>query len=189
MTKDTLSAPLGNVEANYPSSTPTPTIHTPPSGDSSPRPRSRNHSRRSSPSRTNVANDPSKSGDTYILNDRKGSLSEEDLEFGDEEMADRDARSPLHRPGDGRSHTPLLKEEEGRRSYDIPNGHARPLHHTRRTTFRSRSPDRESAAATRKKYTFAAFFLALSLVSFVIQTETAVYIQHELGWNKAYAML
>ncbi|RAL61039.1 hypothetical protein DID88_010135 [Monilinia fructigena] len=43
--------------------------------------------------------------------------------------------------------------------------------------------------ATRKKYTYAAFFLSLSLISFVIQTETAVYIQHQLGWNKAYCML
>ena len=43
--------------------------------------------------------------------------------------------------------------------------------------------------ANRKKYTYAAFFLFLSLVSFVVQTETAVYIQHELGWNKAYCML
>jgi drug/metabolite transporter (DMT)-like permease len=35
----------------------------------------------------------------------------------------------------------------------------------------------------------AGIFLLLSLVSFVIQTETAVYIQHELGWKKAYSML
>jgi hypothetical protein len=47
----------------------------------------------------------------------------------------------------------------------------------------------EGSSAVRKKYTYAAFFLLLSLVSFVIQTETAVYIQHELKWNKAYAML
>jgi len=55
--------------------------------------------------------------------------------------------------------------------------------------MRSRSPDTQAKLATRKKYTYAAFFLGLSLVSFVIQTETAVYIQHELGWNKAYCML
>lgn len=47
----------------------------------------------------------------------------------------------------------------------------------------------EASSAVKKKYTYAAFFLLLSLVSFVIQTETAVYIQKELGWNKAYAML
>jgi len=43
--------------------------------------------------------------------------------------------------------------------------------------------------ATKKKYTLAAVALVLSLISFVIQTETAVYIQSELGWKKAYAML
>ncbi len=42
---------------------------------------------------------------------------------------------------------------------------------------------------TRRKYIYASFFLLVSLVSFVVQTETAVYIQHELGWNKAYCML
>ena len=41
----------------------------------------------------------------------------------------------------------------------------------------------------RRKYIYASFFLVLSLVSFVVQTETAVYIQHELGWNKAYCMM
>lgn len=55
--------------------------------------------------------------------------------------------------------------------------------------MRSRSPDTQAKMATEKKYTYAALFLGLSLVSFVIQTETAVYIQHELGWNKAYCML
>ena len=55
--------------------------------------------------------------------------------------------------------------------------------------MRSRSPDTQARLATRKKYTYAAFFLGLSLISFVVQTETAVYIQHELGWNKAYCML
>lgn len=41
----------------------------------------------------------------------------------------------------------------------------------------------------RRKYIYASFFLILSLVSFVVQTETAVYIQHELKWNKAYCMM
>lgn len=41
----------------------------------------------------------------------------------------------------------------------------------------------------RRKYIYASFFLVLSLVSFVVQTETAVYIQHELKWNKAYCMM
>ena len=101
-----------------------------------------------------------------------------------------DIRPQSHRPTDGRSQVPLLKDERGRPSYDgSANGSARPAFAARRSTFRSRSPDMEGSAAVRKKYTYAAFFLVLSLISFVIQTETAVYIQHELGWNKAYAML
>ena len=40
-----------------------------------------------------------------------------------------------------------------------------------------------------KKYSYAAFFLGLSLVSFVVQTETAGYVKRELGWDKAYCML
>lgn len=63
------------------------------------------------------------------------------------------------------------------------------LDHSRRPSFRSRSPEYDAAQATRKKYMVAAGFLVLSLVSFVIQTETAVYIQHELGWDKPYCML
>jgi hypothetical protein len=51
-----------------------------------------------------------------------------------------------------------------------------------------RSPNR-TLAETKRKYTLAAFFLVLSLISFVVQTETAGYIQKELGWNKAYCML
>lgn len=104
------------------------------------------------------------------------------------------SRPPLHRPADGRSHQPLLHkeddEERGRAGYATsPDLAERPPLFTRRSTMRSRSPDTQAKLATRKKYTYAAFFLGLSLISFVIQTETAVYIQHELGWNKAYCML
>ena len=106
-----------------------------------------------------------------------------------DEEDDMVERPPLHRPTDGRSQLPLLKDERGRPSYDSPHGSARPPFVARRSTFRSRSPDYDAHAATRRKYTYAAFFLLLSLVSFVIQTETAVYIQRDLGWNKAYCML
>lgn len=116
-----------------------------------------------------------------------------DLDSEDEDMI-ANARPSLHRPVDGRSHQPLLGKdgaERGRTGYDnapeAPGGE-RPAF-SRRSTMRSRSPDTQAKLATRKKYTYAAFFLGLSLVSFVIQTETAVYIQHELGWNKAYCML
>lgn len=120
------------------------------------------------------------------LNDLpRPSAFQENFSESDEDMDDR--RPPLHRPSDGRSHQPLLRqdEERGRVGYgdDI-----RPTF-SRRSTMRSRSPDTQAKLATRKKYTYAAFFLGLSLISFTIQTETAVYIQHELGWNKAYCML
>ena len=110
-----------------------------------------------------------------------------DADLDDPMTPDRPA---FHRPTDGKSSTPLLaKEDRGRPSYESPAGSARPPHHSRRSTFRSRSPDYQAAIATRKKYTYAAFFLVFSLISFVIQTETSVYIQHTLKWNKAYCML
>lgn len=105
---------------------------------------------------------------------------------GDEDMS---GRPPLHRPDDGNSQVPLLKDERGRRSYDSPNGSIRPALAVRRSTFRNRSPDLEGAATTRKKYVYAAMFLLVSLVAFTVQTETAVYIQQDLGWDKAYCML
>lgn len=57
--------------------------------------------------------------------------------------------------------------------------------------MRSQSPGRGSHArlAARKKYTYAAMFLVVSLVSFTIQTELAAHIQTDLGWDKAYCML
>ena len=56
--------------------------------------------------------------------------------------------------------------------------------------MRERSP-REVAAenATKKKYTYAAIFLCISLVTFCIQTELSAHIQHDLGWSKAYCMM
>lgn len=102
-------------------------------------------------------------------------------------------RPPMHRPTDGRSQQPLLKDDrEGRPSRSSfgndAEGHSM-LHHTRRPTIRSKSPEYDAAQATRKKYMIASGFLLLSLASFVVQTETAVYIQHELGWDKPYCML
>ncbi|KAI9767751.1 MAG: hypothetical protein M1840_005432 [Geoglossum simile] len=96
--------------------------------------------------------------------------------------------TPSLRPSDGRSHLPLLQDDRGRPSYDSPDDpNRRTL--SRRSQLRSRSPDATAQLATKKKYTYAAFFLGLSLVSFVVQTETAVYVKRELGWNKAYCML
>jgi hypothetical protein len=113
-------------------------------------------------------------------------------EDSDEDFDEMDGRQPaLHRQTDGRSHQPLLHkndEERGRTGHSSPSPPDRPTF-SRRSTMRSRSPDTQAKLATRKKYTYAAFFLGLSLISFVVQTETAVYIQHELHWNKAYCML
>lgn len=59
--------------------------------------------------------------------------------------------------------------------------------------MRSKSPEGSADALakqqTRQKYFIASGFLLLSLASFVVQTETAVYIQHDLGWDKPYCML
>ncbi|KAK0652492.1 putative DUF6 domain protein [Cercophora newfieldiana] len=55
--------------------------------------------------------------------------------------------------------------------------------------MRSRSPGTNARLAARKKYTYAAFFLVASLVSFTVQTELAAYVQNDLGWDKAYCML
>jgi hypothetical protein len=126
---------------------------------------------------------------------RSVSFEEEDSDFEEDIGRMGDRRPPLHRPTDGRSQQPLLHkddEERGRTGHhdsQSPDISARPPLFTRRSTMRSRSPDTQAKLATKKKYTYAAFFLMLSLVSFVVQTETAVYIQSELGWNKAYCML
>ncbi|KAL9025683.1 MAG: hypothetical protein Q9196_005535 [Gyalolechia fulgens] len=114
---------------------------------------------------------------------------EEWMSDHEEEEGTMDTRPSLHRPMDGRSGVPLLKDERGRAVLAEPNGSTRPGFAAQRTTFRNRSPDMEGSTATKRKYMYAAFFLGLSLVAFVIQTETAEYIQNELGWKKPYAML
>lgn len=117
-------------------------------------------------------------------------------------------RSTYLRSNDGRSGTPLLFKPEDKRGRSRYNNsrNASPLltptsstgmrtpHHrstafSRRRSMRSRSPDTAARIAARKKYTYAAFFLVVSLVSFCVQTELAAYVQTELGWNKAYCML
>jgi hypothetical protein len=116
------------------------------------------------------------------------SESGSDIDEDNEQMSG--SRPSMHRPTDRRSQQPLLNGDAlDRPSYDAPNGSARPALAARSSTFRNRDLDAEGKSATRKKYTYAAFFLLLSLVSFTIQTETAVYIQQTLGWQKAYCML
>lgn len=111
-------------------------------------------------------------------------------EDSDDEMWDWDIRP---KPSVGPSAEPLLSEEasgeRGRSSYEGVEVDER-ARERRRHEMRSRSPTIASARAeNRKKYVMAAIFLVLSLISFVVQTETAEYIQLELGWQKAYAML
>lgn len=62
---------------------------------------------------------------------------------------------------------------------------------TSSSRFQTRTPAyvEEARKQTTRKYMIAAFFLVVSLIAFVVQTETAVYIQHELKWNKPYCML
>ncbi|KAL4995100.1 hypothetical protein BDV10DRAFT_196973 [Aspergillus recurvatus] len=103
-------------------------------------------------------------------------------------------RTSMHGSFDGRFNQPLLDgEQQGRMStggFGYGDAEGRPmLHHSRRSTMRSKSPDALAKQQTRQKYFIASGFLLLSLASFVVQTETAVYIQHDLGWDKPYCML
>lgn len=124
----------------------------------------------------------------------------------DEALSDWDAdqdemdnqRAPFHKQTDGRSAEPLLPKQDeergrtGRTGYNgSPDGLTarRPSTFSARSTMRSRSPVVQAGLAAREKYTYAAFFLVVSLIAFTVQTETAEYIQHDLGWNKAYCML
>ncbi|MCJ1446392.1 MAG: hypothetical protein MMC23_006897 [Stictis urceolatum] len=188
MTKDFPQASLLAPEAS-PSTHSSPILPTPPS-ESSGRSNLAPPQRRPSP--LYLSRNASKSATPADWNSHRSKSHAEgafDSDFDSDHEEDMPERPPMHRPTDGRSEVPLLKDERGRTSYDSPNGSARPAFAARRATFRSRSPDFEAQSATKTKYTYAAFFLGLSLVSFVIQTETAVYIQHGLGWNKAYCML
>jgi len=75
-------------------------------------------------------------------------------------------------------------EDEGSDNGLGDSGLMRSTHH-----FHERDPETQAKLETRKKYTYAAITLALSLVSFTVQTETAVYIQHQLKWEKPFCML
>ena len=179
------------------STSPGPTIYTPPSED----PRQNDGlstklaSRGPSPLRSVIFQKTSSSdhrlsvsSETESLQrdwDHEGSISGQE----EDEEGTMNTRPPFHRPTDGRSQVPLLKDERGRSDVSEPNGSARPTFAARRSTFRNKSPDMEGSAATKQKYLYAAFFLLLSLIAFVVQTETASYIQNKLGWQKPYAML
>ena len=131
-----------------------------------------------------------------IREDRQKGEEVEGLSDSEVELSEMESsRPPMHRPTGGLSQMPLLREDKrdddrGRTASPNAQGSQRPTFVARRSTFRSRSPSYvQPEDQTRRKYIYASFFLVLSLVSFVVQTETAVYIQHSLGWKKAYCML
>ncbi|PMB71666.1 putative vacuolar membrane protein [Beauveria bassiana] len=117
----------------------------------------------------------------------------------------------MPRPNQGVYGTPLLSKpenaatdnddaaERGRsnngtlspgRAAAVPALAPRPALSRRSTAMRSRSPRGFAAEqAARKKYTYAFFFLVVSLVAFCMQTELSAHIQHDLGWDKAYCMM
>ncbi|KAJ4351399.1 uncharacterized protein N0V89_006741 [Didymosphaeria variabile] len=95
-----------------------------------------------------------------------------------------DLRPDLDRERDGRSLSPLLGSHKHDDEGTENGGLSRSTH-----TFHERDPASQAHLETRRRYTYAAIFLALSLVSFTVQTETAVYIQHELKWEKPFCML
>lgn len=141
-----------------------------------------------------AAEDPSTSGDVEGRLHQQREEEEEGYGSGSDIWDDHDyhsdmpsdLRPPFNRPTDGKSQQPLLSSDKSHQDYASGQ---RPPMATRRSTFRERDPDLEAKKATRLRYTYAAGFLVLSLISFTIQTETAVYIQHTLKWNKAYCML
>ncbi|KFY03685.1 hypothetical protein O988_01311 [Pseudogymnoascus sp. VKM F-3808] len=152
----------------------------------------------SEPAKSSASSRAASEADIRARENRRGSqpksfeLSPYDHEDESEtdEMGER--RPAYNRHKDGRSGQPLLYKSDDERGRARDSPPITPAHPTfsRRSTMRSRSPaDAQALLETKKKYTYAAFFLGLSLISFVIQTETAVYIQHELGWDKAYCML
>ncbi|PNS20205.1 hypothetical protein CAC42_5655 [Sphaceloma murrayae] len=140
-------------------------------------------------------------GATYASHSRAeeevGGEEEEEEEDDDDDFEAWDEQDPLasEMPSDlrpmlstSRSQQPLLaNNDKSHQGYDSPH---RPLN-TRRSTsrFHERDPETMARNATKKRYMYAGCFLVLSLISFTVQTETAVYIQHTLKWNKAYSML
>ncbi|KAI1747274.1 hypothetical protein F4782DRAFT_521614 [Xylaria castorea] len=122
-------------------------------------------------------------------------------------MSDR-SRPPLLRPTDSHSGMPLLEKDDDRERLGHSHGSdsldsrattplpapavstsaaARAL--SRTSGVRSQSSAVQVRAAARRKYVTAGAFLVVCLVAFVLQTELGRYVQHELGWNKAYCML
>ncbi|OBT79617.1 hypothetical protein VF21_01300 [Pseudogymnoascus sp. 05NY08] len=150
------------------------------------------------PAKSSASSRATSEADLRARENRRGSQSRsfEDSPYDHEDESETDEmgerRPPYNRHKDGRSGQPLLHKSDDERGRARDSPPITPAHtaFSRRSTMRSRSPaDAQALLETKKKYTYAAFFLGISLVSFVIQTETAVYIQKDLGWDKAYCML
>lgn len=122
-------------------------------------------------------------------------------DYDDSESKKIGARRPLYfQKNPGESHQPLLNnddedidddndEEMGGNESNSLTPSNRTRSSSESSNLRRLSTDKFTELEIKTKYKYAAFFLGLSLITFVVQTETAVYIQHELGWNKAYSML
>lgn len=146
---------------------------------------SRQVSRNSSP----FADIPTKkrngNGNANALKD-PDSPTTSDLDFDDWDEHDASMPSDLRPEFEANGHrAPLL----GGNSKDEDEGSQDGMSRSTTHHFHERDPETQAKFETRKKYTYAAITLALSLVSFTIQTETAVYIQHQLKWEKPYCML
>ncbi|KAM0719576.1 hypothetical protein Q7P37_003706 [Cladosporium fusiforme] len=111
-----------------------------------------------------------------------------DFDIWDDDVEDARGLDDPDMPSDlrpGRSSQPLLQSDK----HDDDYAERSASTNTRHSRFRERDSEQLAKAATKKRYTYAACFLVVSLISFAVQTETAVYIQHNLGWKKAYCML
>ncbi|EME49407.1 hypothetical protein DOTSEDRAFT_68248 [Dothistroma septosporum NZE10] len=136
------------------------------------------------------------------LSSKSGTTDDEhsDLDYGGDQEHPSAWEDPADMPSDLRSerpapfHKPSIHQSQPLLSGDKPpeyESSPRPGMGSRRSTrFRERDPPtKEPKSDTRTRYTYAAAFLLISLVSFAVQTETAVYIQHDLHWTKPYCML
>ncbi|OQO10033.1 hypothetical protein B0A48_04389 [Cryoendolithus antarcticus] len=128
----------------------------------------------------------------------KTSITAKRKETADQrESSDFDILDEDYDPESGERSTAMPSDLRAQRSSQplLPNGKregylTRSISHTTtRSQFRERDSEELAKLETRKRYTYAAIFLLISLFAFAVQTETAVYIQHNLGWKKPYCML
>lgn len=118
--------------------------------------------------------------------DGEGTWSDEDGSTAYDDMPS-DLR-PEGRNADGKSQQPLLATKQ--QEYDQDGRSRSPLGGSQHSSkFHERDSEDLARKATQKKYMYAGLFLGLSLVSFVVQTETAIYIADQLKWRKSYCML